>query len=37
MEHVLDAVTIWLADHPWATALLLCASILLVFALDTPR
>lgn len=37
MEHVLDTVTIWLADHPRWTAALLCASILIVFALDAPN
>ena len=37
MDALLDAVTDWLADHPWATTVLLCAGILLVFAIDGPN
>lgn len=36
-DAILDAATAWLVRHPRIACALICASILIVFALDAPQ
>ncbi|RWH31618.1 hypothetical protein [Mesorhizobium sp.] len=37
VETAFDRAVNWLAEHPRLTCLVICAGVLLAFALETPR